>query len=146
MTGLGAERPDRYSPRVPPPDLIARRFRTELEVGTGGMGVIYRARDLETGLTVALKVLKLTGESDASRFSREASLLAQISHPGVVRYLAHGITANEEHFLAMEWLSGGTLSARLAKSGLTIRESVRTLGAVAEALAAVHAHGIVHRD
>ena len=110
------------------------------------MGVIYRARDHETGLPVALKVLHLTGESDASRFSREASLLAQIFHPGVVRYLAHGITANGEHYLAMEWLSGGTLAARLAKRGLTIRESVKTLGAVADALAAVHAHGIVHRD
>lgn len=143
---LCGEQPDSYSPRVPPSALIGGRFQIEREVGTGGMGVIYRARDLQVGSLVALKVLRLTGKNDASRFSREASLLAQISHPGVVRYLAHGITENEEHYLAMEWLNGGTLAARLAKRGLTLRESVRMLGAVAEALAAVHAHGVVHRD
>lgn len=129
-----------------PSALIAGRFETESEVGSGGMGVVYRAWDLESGLPVALKVLRLASASDASRFSREATLLARISHPGIVHYLAHGVTGDEEHYLAMEWLSGGTLAERLATRGLTIRESVRTLGLVADALAAVHQHGIVHRD
>jgi serine/threonine protein kinase len=131
---------------VRPFAVIADRFEIESEVGSGGMGIVYRARDLQSGLPVALKVLRLANADDASRFSREASLLAKISHPGIVHYLGHGVTGDDEHYLAMEWLSGGTLAERLATRGLTIRESIKTLGLVADALSAVHQHGIVHRD
>src|SRR5262249_47784594 len=67
-------------------------------------------------------------------------------HPGIVRYVAHGVTHEGKPYLAMEWLSGETLSARLAGVGLSIAESVTLAAHVAAALGAVHRRGLVHRD
>jgi tetratricopeptide (TPR) repeat protein len=80
------------------------------------------------------------------RFLREAQVLANLSHPGIVRYVTHGRTQTGELYLAMEWLDGESLSQRLARQGLLVEETL-TLGLrVAEALSAAHKRGIVHRD
>jgi hypothetical protein len=111
------------------------------------MGHIFHARDHVTGNTVAVKVLLGHPHPGAeARFVREASILADLSHPGIVRYIAHGEAAAGEQYLVMEWLDGEDLKSRLARAPLTLAESV-TLGRhVAEALGAAHAQGVVHRD
>jgi hypothetical protein len=109
------------------------------------MGTVYRAVDRSTGATVALKVMTRIGQN-AERFAREARVLAELSHPAIVRYLAHGTTAEGIPFLAMEWLEGEDLANRLARTGLSVAESVTVVLRVAEAMAEAHGRGIVHRD
>jgi serine/threonine protein kinase len=73
-------------------------------------------------------------------------VLAELVHPGIVRYVAHGLSPSCPPFLAMEWLEGEDLSARLRRGPMTVEETV-TLGVqVAEALSFLHARGVVHRD
>ena len=82
------------------------------ELGRGAMAVVHAALDRRNGERVAVKVMHEAEE--ASRFVREAGFLAQLTHPAIVRYVAHGITAEGRPFLAMEWLEGEDLAARLA--------------------------------
>jgi serine/threonine protein kinase/tetratricopeptide (TPR) repeat protein len=131
---------------VLPGDLVAGRFEIEHLAGTGGMGAVYRARDRVSGGSVAVKVLLEGRTSGESRFEREAQLLSEMRHPGLARYVAHGAMAGGERFLVMEWLEGEDLSRRLQRSRLSIRESLVLTARVAEALEAVHAHGVIHRD
>jgi tetratricopeptide (TPR) repeat protein len=126
-------------------DLAFRRFRIERKAGSGGMGTVYRATDTRTNEPVALKVIRADDDVDHERFLREAAALARVVHPAVVRYVDHG-TGEDGHYLAMEWLEGEDLGARLAREGLTVGDSVAVAAAVASALGAAHAHGIVHRD
>lgn len=127
-----------------PGTVVGGRFEIERFVGEGGMGAIYRARHLETDVYVALKVL--AGDiGDRERFAREAEILALLDHPHIVSYVAHG-TFEGAPYLAMEWLTGEDLSARLARERLSLAESVALARAVAEALACAHGHGVIHRD
>ncbi len=126
--------------------LVADRFEIEAEAGAGGAGTVYRALDLTTGERVALKVLRTVMDAGAPRFLREAQTLAKVAHPGVVRHVAHGVTHDGEPFLAMEWLEGRDLRRHLAEEGLTIAQTVALAADVADALAAVHALGVLHRD
>lgn len=125
-------------------DSVAGRFELGEQIGAGGMGVVYRARDLLTGEPVALKVLR--GAAFSQRFLREARVLAEIRHPAVVRYVAHGPAGDEDLYLAMELLEGEDLARRLKRQELTIGDSLILVARVASALAMAHARGIVHRD
>jgi len=126
--------------------LIADRFELERLAEEGGMGKVWRAVDRVTGDTVAVKVLAAASERAAERFRREALVLAELAHPAIVRYVAHGVTGAGEPWLAMEWLDGEPLSFRLRRSRLTVAE-VRELGIrLAEGLAAAHDAGVIHRD
>ena len=126
--------------------VVANRFRIERIAGVGGMGTVFQATDLVAGGSVALKILTGIGEHDAARFVREAVVLAELVHPGIVRYLAHGLTTDHEHYLAMEWLEGETLHDRLGRGRLSVAEALVLGRALAEALAVAHARGVVHRD
>jgi serine/threonine protein kinase len=127
-------------------DVVAERFEVERLAGSGGMGTVYRARDRQgAGESVALKVLSGAGD-DAERFAREARVLAELRHPAVVRYVAHGVLADGQPWLAMEWLDGETLADRLARAPLGVAESLAILRRSAAGLAVAHARGIVHRD
>lgn len=126
--------------------LFAGRFEIEEEAGAGGAGTVYRARDTGTGERVALKVLRAPRTTATERFSREAQTLAMLRHPAVVRYIAHGVSEDGESFLAMEWLEGRDLRRHLAEQGLTVAETVALGARAADALAAVHALGVMHRD
>ena len=134
-----------YSPPVHDAP-FADRFELLRTAGRGAMGVVYEAIDRTTGERVALKILQAVGEEDAARFVREAQILEQLAHPGIVRHVAHGTSPDGQAFLAMEWLAGENLAERLARQGLTIPESVELGLAAASALAAAHARGVVHRD
>ncbi len=126
------------------PRVVAGRFAIERQAGSGGMGDVYRARDLAAGGDVALKLTRAS--MDADRFTREAEVLATLRHPAIVRHVAHGATPEGEHYIAMEWLEGEDLADRLARSRLSIEESIALATRVAEALAEAHEKGIVHRD
>jgi tetratricopeptide (TPR) repeat protein len=129
---------------VPLNQVIADRFDLEQLVGSGGMGEVFRARDRLTGGAVAVKLLH--SSRDTERFRREAQLLAEVSHPRIVRYIAHGIADARRPFIAMEWLEGEDLGERLSRSGLGLRDTLSMARRVAEGLAVLHERGIVHRD
>jgi len=126
-----------------PGDVIAGRFEVERLAGSGGMGAVYRAHDKETRQTVALK---LVSSMEAFRFVREASILADLTHPAVVRYVAHGVNDDGSLYLAMEWLEGEDLAACLERGRLRTSDTLVVARRVAEALTAAHAHGVIHRD
>lgn len=126
-------------------DVVASRFELTSFVGEGGMGDVYRATDRQSGEVVALKHVRASREGD-QRFFREARALALLSHPAVVRYVAHGGVAGGDHYLAMEWLEGETLRDRLERGPLPLDETVDLARRVAGALAHAHSQGVVHCD
>jgi hypothetical protein len=127
-------------------DVLAGRFVIERLAGSGGMGTIHRGTDLSTREAVAIKVMASERLGDANRFAQEAVVLAELSHPSIVRYIAHGTTPQSTQFLAMEWLEGEDLAERLARSPLTVEESLLLLRRACEGVAEAHARGVVHRD
>jgi hypothetical protein len=127
---------------------LAGRFAIEREVGRGGVGIVYRARDEVTGQDVALKVIALPGvdAGEEARFRREGRVLAGLSHPGIVRVVAFGQLDDGQPYIAMEWLDGEDIAQRQRRAPLSLTACVRVAADVADALAAAHAAGIVHRD
>src|SRR5262249_52395869 len=119
----GCGRKGVYDGWVHPGDCIAARFGIESEAGSGGMAEGYRAHDRFAGGTVALKLLTAQARLSAGRLSHEGRILANFVHPNVVRYVAHGETAEGRPFLALEWLDGETLAARLLRSPLSVVET-----------------------
>ncbi len=126
-------------------DVVGDRFEVERLAGSGGMGTVYRALDRVTGAPVALKFVTSAARDD-ERFAQEARVLAELTHPAIVRYVAHGSTSNGRSFLAMEWLDGADLAQTLGEAGLGVADSVTVVRRVAEGLAAAHARGVIHRD
>jgi len=126
--------------------VVAGRFRLEQEAGSGGMGTVYRATDLISGQMVALKILNGRELRDRRRFEQEAAILATLSHPAIVRYLAHGADEAGDPFLAMEWLEGEDLAALIARQSLSVEDALFAIRRVAEALEYAHGRAIVHRD
>src|SRR5437764_14060082 len=82
-------------------DVVAERFVVEAIAGSGGMGTVFRAHDRHLGETVALKLLHGEGAGTDDRFVREARLLAELRHPGIVRWIGHGVGALGHRYLAM---------------------------------------------
>jgi hypothetical protein len=122
------------------------RYDLIREVGRGGFGVVWEARDRELGRRVAVKVIRAPrGDAPAKRVLAEAEVAARLSHPGIVTTLDVG---RNEHgaWLVQEFLSGETLAAGLERGPMALREVLRVGLAVARALAHAHAHGVVHRD
>ncbi|MFO0734263.1 MAG: protein kinase [Labilithrix sp.] len=114
--------------------------------GQGAMGVVYRAVRIETGELVALKILTSGSERERIRWKREVGALAAIESEAIVRLLAYGELPDARLWLAMSWVEGETLAARLRRSRLSEREARALLPRLAEGLAAIHGAGIVHRD
>ena len=127
-------------------DVVAGRFEVERPAGAGAMGEVFRAKDLEKGGPVALKVLRLGSEASVDRFAREAHVLEDLDHEAIVRYLAHGVTGDGRPYIAMAWLEGMDLARRLEDGPLGVADAVLLGRRAAEALAFAHARGIVHRD
>src|ERR1700679_1844152 len=121
------------------------RFELGDEVASGSSGTIYEARDVATGERVAVKLVRGLGEVEAAGFTGEARVLGGLCPPGVVRYIDHG-HSDRSAYIVMEWLDGEDLRERLARGEISMNESGALGRRVAEALAAVHAAGVVHRD
>jgi tetratricopeptide (TPR) repeat protein len=130
------------------PEPLAGRFVIEREVGRGGVGIVYRAIDEVTGAPVALKVIALPGvdAGEEARFRREGRVLAGLRHPGIVQVVAFGQLDDGQPYIAMEWLEGEDIAQRQRRSRLPLSQCISIAADVADALAAAHAAGIVHRD
>ena len=124
-------------------------YRVVQCVGRGGMGVVYEAAELETGRTVALKMMNHRLMYDLSarrRFRREATVLQSLDHPYIAR-LYECFSAYKTEFLAMEFCRGQTLGQTIDADGALSEDVVRRLlGQLAGALMYIHGRGIVHRD
>ena len=142
------ERPAPPAPTVPirsRDDIIAGRYRLLGSAARGGMGSVYRARDLVEARDVAVKIVSRQ-DVVPGRFERECAILSGLTHERVVRYHAHGATEAGERYLVMDWLPGHDLARELEKRTLSVAEVLSVLRGAAEALAVVHAAGVVHRD
>ena len=124
-------------------------FRVEREIGRGGMGVVYLARDVTLGRSVAVKSLppELMAERRIrSRLEREARLLASLSHPNIATIHEEVEEAEGRVYLVLEYVPGRTLAEHIAAGPLRLDETLSIACQTAAALAAAHEHGIVHRD
>src|SRR5215467_2831330 len=127
--------------------LFAQRFLVEARIATGGMSAIFRAIDQRTGRPVALKLLQSHGSAEAiQRFARETQILAELHHPHIVSYVAHGVDETTQPYLAMEWLEGEPLAERIRRGPLGLRDTVAVALGVGAALAEAHERGVIHRD
>src|SRR5262249_51071835 len=99
-----------------------------------------------SGSAVAAKTMLERRSDETRRFVREAQMLSDLHHPGIVRYVADGISGVGEPYLVMEWLEGEDLSQHLERGPLDLRDACTLVSQTANALAAAHDRGIVHRD
>jgi serine/threonine-protein kinase len=136
---------------------LGDRYRLIEAIGEGGMGRVYRAEQLATGKAVALKLLhpEFVGvDQVVRRFEREAKVMTEVAHPGIVKVIELG-EWNGRLFLAMELLAGKSLAEQLVREGgqggkagkrLTVKRTLAIIRPVLDALEYAHALGVVHRD
>jgi serine/threonine protein kinase len=129
------------------PDLSGTRYTALEELGQGGMGTVFRARDALLGRDVALKVLRSADAPPnlAERLEREAGVLAQLEHPGIVPVHDRGVLADGRAWYVMKLVRGKRLDAWLGENP-SLRERLDLLKRVAETVGFAHARGVVHRD
>ena len=130
------------------PGAVVSHYRIVAEAGRGAMGVVYKAEDLTLGRTVALKFLPeeaATHPPALARMRREARMIGALNHPGICTVYELGEAAGRV-FLAMEFLDGESLRARMARGPVSEAEFFDIALQVARALEAAHGQGIVHRD
>jgi len=123
-------------------------FEITAKLGEGGMGVVYRAKDLQLGRDVALKILRVPFAKDperVSRLQREAQLLASLNHPNIAQIYGFEMSG-EKHALIMELVEGPTLAELFAQKLLPFEECLAISTQIVQALAEAHDKGIVHRD
>jgi len=136
---------------TPDADLAGRtlaHYRLVERIGSGGMGVVYRAEDTHLDRIVALKVLPADAVADPERrrrFVQEAKAASALNHANIIHVYDIG-SADGIDFIAMEHVSGQTLDQAIGSRGLALDDALKCAAQVAGALAAAHAAGIVHRD
>ncbi len=124
-------------------------YKIAAEIGGGGMGVVYRARDTRLGRDVALKVLRAemaTSASRLERFKREARALAALDHPNIVHIYSVEEADDGTRFLTMQLVEGQQLDQLIPPSGLSLDQLLKIAIPLADAVAAAHERGITHRD
>jgi serine/threonine protein kinase len=128
------------------PEAANGRYQVEELVGQGGMGAVYRARDVSLDRDVALKVLRtdLADPSHAARLEREARILARLEHPGIVPVHDVGTLADGRVFYVMKLVRGERLESWTRRAPLF--ERLRLFLRICETVGFAHAHGVVHRD
>ena len=118
------------------------------QLGKGGMGEVFQAKDQKLGRDVAIKVLpeEFAKDSDrVARFQREAKLLASLNHPNIAAI--HGLEESEgTNFLVLKLVEGQTLADRIIATPIPVEESLRLALQIAEALEAAHEKGVIYRD
>lgn len=145
LSGLGGD----PAAELAPGSVFADRVTIERRLGSGGMGAVLLGRDRVLQRPVALKLMSPALASDPralQRFLVEAEAAGAIAHPGVVRTLHVDVSPEGRLYQIMEYVEGLTLSQRLLRGPLPAGDAARFGAAVASALAAAHAAGVVHRD
>jgi CheY-like chemotaxis protein len=142
--------PAKAAPVIPPDSTFAGRYRIVKELGRGGMGMVYRAHDIELDEEVAIKTvhpgLLEADPALSERFKTEARLARSVAHPNVVRTYDFGQAGNV-HYLTMEFVEGVTLRDMIDTQGkLSVASTLAAGMQLADALAIAHAAGIIHRD
>jgi TolB-like protein/tetratricopeptide (TPR) repeat protein len=134
-----------WEPALRPGDVVGR-FELLRELGRGGFGVVWEARDQELGRKVAFKLVRAgRAEAGADQLHREAEAVARLQHPNLVTLYDVG-RCEHGPYLVLELLRGETLQARLARGPLPLGEALAVAVEVARGLAHAHAEGVVHRD
>ena len=123
-------------------------YQISSQLGKGGMGEVYQAKDQKLGRDVAIKVLPEEFARDAdrvARFQREAKLLASLNHPNIAAI--YGLEeSGGTNFLVLELVEGETLADRIKSGPIPVEESLKLALQIAEALEAAHEKGVIHRD
>ena len=133
---------------VPPPGRLFGDYELLVELGRGGMGVVYKARQKDLNRVVALKMIlpgSLPGPDDLQRFRTEAQATAQLQHPNIVAVYEVGEIGGQ-HFYSMEYIEGPSLAQRLGSSPMPGRQAARYLLHIARAIEHAHRNQILHRD
>src|SRR5262249_55786591 len=134
---------------VPARHAVVPGYEVLGELGRGGMGVVYKARQLSLNRTVALKMLRSgahAGSEDLRRFRVEAEAVAKLQHPNIVQIYEIGEVDGLPYF-SLEFVGGGSLHQQLDKdNGLPAREAAGLVEVLARAMHYAHQQGIVHRD
>jgi serine/threonine protein kinase/Tol biopolymer transport system component len=118
------------------------------QIGSGGMGLVYKARDLHLDRFVALKILpaeKVADPDRKRRFVQEAKAASALNHPNIIHIYDIASDADVD-FIAMEYVEGKTLDERIGRRGLPLKDTLKHAVQIADALAKAHSAGIVHRD
>ncbi len=135
---------DSFPPQFPAID----GYEIEEQIGLGGMGVVYKARQLSVNRLVALKIIDDVlpqGSAKLARFSIESQVLARLDHPGIVQIFDAGDHQGRP-YLALEYVPGGDLRRRLAGRPIPPSDAANLVRQLAEAISAAHKKGIIHRD
>ena len=131
-------------------NVVDGRYVLAESLGSGGMAEVYLAHDEVLARDVALKVLRsqyVRDEEFAERFRREARSAASLSHPNIVQVYDRGETEDGTCYIAMEYVSGGTLKKRIEEKGpFEPRKAAAVAAQIADALGEAHEHGVIHRD
>ncbi|KGT75440.1 serine/threonine protein kinase [Bradyrhizobium japonicum] len=135
---------------VPPGTRLNGIYEIEAVIGAGGMGEVYKCREIQTGSPVAVKMLlpdMVDNEAALALFRREAAALHNLPHDAIVRYFLFTVEpVLQRPYLAMEFVNGRSLSNMLDDGPLTFEALIRLMQRVASGLEAAHEHGIIHRD
>ncbi len=130
--------------------MVNDRYRIERELGRGGIGVVYLARDLRLhDMPVVIKVLLDDSTQHAwlsKKFLQEAEALTRIHHPGVVRVIDRDRTADGRSFFVMEFVKGVSLRSAIPSTGLVLEFAAAIVRDLGQALSAAHREGVLHRD
>lgn len=129
--------------------VFAGKYRIDERIGEGGMAVVYRAKTLDVGRSVAIKVLhsRYSGDKAATtRFEREARVASGLNHPNCISILDFGHTPSGISYIVMEYLEGQSLARLLDAGSFTLPRTVHIILQILSCLETAHAQGVVHRD
>lgn len=135
-------------PEPTPGSIFDKRYLILSELGAGGMGQVYHAKQVDANREVALKTLRLAmlDEQANSRFFREFKVLSELSHPHIMTVYGLSVDANENPYAICEYIEGCSLRSLLANGPLSWQQAVEIAIEIADALAYAHANGVIHRD